>query len=226
LELNTLNNDLLLNKKCYYYFHNDINKDNNNDINFYLKNLLYNDKNNDDENNNYLIYSYNHQKGLNTFSLFYTYLNFQNNTTQINDNDNINKHIIIIKNKYKLFIENNFLYKYYNIIDDDFISHELKNFIHHNKKMFIFNFKSEKIQKLFINEINYILSLNSSLTRDYLFILCNITNNAKHSEKEGILFYDMNNFIPTSILDENGLNKTRIDYTIFEYIYRDQNNQL
>ena len=68
--------------------------------------------------------------------------------------------------------------------------------------------------------------LQKQFTRDYLFIICNITNNTEPSVKEGISFYDMDNFIPMPILDENGLNKTRIDYTIFEYIYKDQNNQL
>ena len=116
-----------------------------------------------------------------------------------------------------------FLYKYYYIKDN---THELRDFIHHNKKMFIFNFRSEGTHKLFVNEINYILSLNSSLTRDYLFFLCNITNNKKLSVKEGISFYDMNNFTPMPILDKTGLNKTGIDYKIFEYIYRDQNNLL
>ena len=223
LELNTLNNDLLLNKKCYYYFYNLTNEKNNNinDINYYLNNILYND-NNDDENNNYLIYAYNYQKGLNTFPLFNTYLNFQNNSTKLNDYNNLNKHIKIIQNKYKLFIEDYYLYKYYYINDTD----ELNNYYHHNKKFFIFDFKSEGIHKLFVNEINYILSLNSSLNKDYLFVLCNITNNKKLSKKEGISFFDIEYFSPTQILDENGLNKTNIQYKIFEYIYRDQKNLL
>lgn len=223
LELNTLNNDLLLNKKCYYYFYNLTNEKNNNinEINYYLNNILYND-NNDDENNNYLIYAYNYQKGLNTFPLFNTYLNFQNNSTKLNDYNNLNKHIKIIQNKYKLFIEDYYLYKYYYINDTD----ELNNYYYHNKKFFIFDFKSEGIHKLFVNEINYILSLNSSLNKDYLFVLCNITNNKKLSKKEGISFFDIEYFSPTQILDENGLNKTNIQYKIFEYIYRDQKNLL
>lgn len=225
LELNTLNNDLLLNKKCYYYFYNLTNEKNNkineNETNYYLNNILYND-NNDDENNNYLIYAYNYQKGLNTFPLFNTYLNFQNNSTKLNDYNNLNKHIKIIQNKYKLFIEDYYLYRYYYIND----TNELNNYYYHNKKFFIFDFESEGIHRLFVNEINYILSLNSSLNRDYLFVLCNITNNKKLSKKEGISFFDIEYFTPMQILNENELNKTSIQYKIFEYIYRDQNNLL
>ena len=223
IELNTLNNLILLNNNCFYYFYDDKVKNMNiNETNFYLNNILYNNNKNrnDETDNNYLIYSYNYQRGLNTFPLFNIYLIFKNNSTKLKDYNNIHKHIKIIKNKYKIFLNNNYLYKYYYINNDD----ELKKFINYNKNYIIFNFKSEQIHKLFLNEINYFLSLNNSLTGDYIFILSNTSNSTKYSDKEGILFYNPQDFSPVFILSENELNKTNIEFKIFEYIYRDQNN--
>ena len=219
MELNSLNNDILLNKNCYYYFYDD-KKDNNNINNYYLNSILNNNINNDNyNNNNYLIYSYNYQKGLNTFSLFNYYLNFRNNSSKIND-ININNHIKIIQNKYKSFIDDYYLYKYYYINETS----DLNKFIHHNKKFFIFNYKDEDLHKLYINEINYILSINASLSKDYMFILLDINNINKINEKEGISFYDADNFSPNEIIKRNELNKTNILSKIFEYIYKDKNN--
>jgi len=218
-ELNSLNNDLLLNKKCFYHFYND-KEENITENNYYLSNIILN-KNikNDNENKDYLIYSYNYHKGLNTFSLFHTYLNFQNNSTEINDNKNLNKHIKIIQNKYKDFIDNNYLYNYYYINDTQDLS-----FLNHlNKKYFLFNYRNESLHKFFINEINYILSLNNSLNKDYLFILFNI-NYAKSREREGISFYDPDNLSPKEIINKNKLNRTHILNVIFDYIYKDQNH--
>ena len=223
IELNTLNNLILLNNNCFYYFYDDKVKNMNlNETNFYLNNILYNNNKNrnDETDNNYLIYSYNYQRVLNTFPLFNIYLIFKNNSTKLKDYNNIHKHIKIIKNKYKIFLNNNYLYKYYYINNDD----ELKKFINYNKNYIIFNFKSEQIHKLFLNEINYFLSLNNSLTGDYIFILSNTSNSTKYSDKEGILFYNPQDFSPVFILSENELNKTNIEFKIFEYIYRDQNN--
>lgn len=218
-ELNSLNNDLLINKKCFYHFYND-KEENITESNYYLDNIMLN-KNikSDNENRDYLIYSYNYHKGLNTFSLFHTYLNFQNNSTEINDNKNLNKHIKIIQNKYKAFIDDNYLYNYYYIND----TRDLSFFMHLNKKYFIFNYKNESLHKLFINEINYILSLNSSLSKDYLFILFNI-NYPKSREKEGVSFFDPDNFSPKEIVSKNKLNRTYILNVIFDYIYKDQNH--
>ena len=217
LELNTLNNEMLLNKNCYYYFLDKNEKNNeSNETNFYLNNILYNENNNEENLN--LIYSYNYQRGLNTFSLFNSYLNFQNNSTSLNDYNNLNKHIKIIQNKYKYFLINNYLYKYYYAEGGD----KLDRFANYNKNYFLFKYKTESTLKLFKNEIKYILSLNNSLNNDYLFILVNITNNKLESER--IAFYNQHDFIPTDLLKESELNKTNIEYKVFEYIYRDQHN--
>ena len=217
-ELNTLNNDILLNKNCFYYFfHDKQNKNKNeNEKNNFIDKFLF--KENNRENNN-LIFSYNYQRGLNTFSLFNSYLNFKNNSTKLNDYNNLNKHIKIIQNKYKSFINDNYLYKYYYINSKD----ELKKFINHNKNYFIFKYKTSKTYKLYINEINYILSLNNSLNNNYLFILFNISSKY---EKEKISFFTPHDFIPVEIVNEKEFNKTYIEYKIFEYIYRDQHNMI
>ena len=217
LELNSLNNELLLNKKCFYYFYND-KEENITGSNYYLNNIILNRNiKNEDENKDYLIYSYNYHKGLNTFSLFHTYLNFQNNSTEINDDENVNKHIKIIQNKYKSFIDDKYLYNYYYINDTS----DLILFMHLNKKYFIFKYRKDSLHQLFINEINYILSLNNSLSKDYLFILFNI-NDAKN-KKEGISFYNPDYDLPKEIINKKELNRTNILNAIFEYIYKDQN---
>ena len=216
LELNTLNNEILVNNNCYYYFiDKNLKDENKEETNFYLNNILFNDNNNEENNN--LIYSYNYQRGLNTFALFNSYLNFQKNSTNLNDYNNLNKHINIIQNKYKSFIINNYLYKYYYAEGGD----TLDRFANHNKKFFLFKYNTDQTLKLYKNEINYILSLNNSLTNDYLFVLVNISN--KKYDSERIAFYDSHDFVPVEIVNSRGLNKTNIEYKIFEYIYRDQN---
>ena len=222
IELNTLNNQILQNNNCYYYFYDKKTEENKNIIknNFYLNNILFNEKKEDNEDINYLIYAYNYQRGLNTFSLFNSYLNFQNNSTNINDYNNINKHIKIIQNKYKLFINNNYLYKYYNIDKD----YELDNFANHNKNYFLFYYKTEQAYKFYLNEINYILSLNNSLTIDYLFILVNITLGTKYTDTERISYFEKHDFFPTEIVKTKDFNKTNIENKLFEYIYKTQNN--
>ena len=221
MDLNTLNNQILQNNNCYFYFYNEKTEENKIIIenNFYLDNIIFNEKKEDNENNNYLIYSYNFQRGLNTFSLFYSYLNFKNNSTNIKDYNNINKHIKIIQNKYKLFINNYYLYKYYNIDKD----YELDNFANHNKNLFLFYYKTEQVFKFYINEINYILSLNNSLIYDYLFILVNITLGTKYTDTERISYYNPHDFFPTEIVKTKDLNKTHIENKLFEYIYKTQN---
>ena len=222
IELNTLNNQILQNNNCYYYFYDEKNEENRGvfENNIYLNNILSNENKDDNENNNYLIYAYNYQRGLNTFPLFNSYLNFQNNSTNINDFNNLNKHIQIIKNKYKLFINNNYLYKYYNIDKD----YNLDNFANHNKNYYLFYYKTEQIYKFYLNEINYILSLNNSLIYDYLFILVNITLGTKYTDTERISYYNLQDFFPTEIVKTKDLNKTNIENKLFEHIYKTQNN--
>ena len=217
-ELNTLNNDILLNKNCFYYVYTDNNEKNKNESYNFINNILFNENDRDNENEN-LIFAYNYQRGLNTFSLFNSYLKFKNNSTNINDYNNINKHIKIIQNKFKSFINDNYLYKYYYINSKN----DLKNFINHNKNYFIFKYKTTKTYKLYINEINYILSLNNSLSNNYLFLLFNISTKY---EKEKISFFTPHDFIPIEIVGEKDFNKTYIEYKIFEYIYRDQHNMI
>ena len=222
IELSTLNPDIILNKRCYYFFKEK--KINLNDIdkgNFYLKHTLYKKSN---EIGDYLIYSYNYQKGLNTFSLFSSYLFNINNLTKINDlnnaNINTNKNIKIIRNKFKNFLDENYLYKYYLINDE----REIYGFSQYEKKIFVFYHNNNELVKFYIDEINYILSLNHSLNCDYLFVLFNITN--KFDRKKRLTFFNTEDFDNTILLMEDELNKTSVESTILEYISKDRKHEL
>ena len=221
VDLISLIPDIVLSKKCYYFF-----KDENTTLNlidknnFYLKHAL-NEKRN--EIGDYLIYSYNYQKGMNSFPLFNSYLHLQNNLTKINDmgNININKIIKTIRYKFKVFVEENYYYKYHYIYN----SLEVSGFRRYDKKMFIFYYDTPELEKFYINEINYILSLNHSLVCDYLFILYNSINEID-TENKRLSFFDMEDFESTVLLTKNELNKESIESKIFEYISKDRKHQL
>ena len=223
LEINHVNNDIVLNNKCFYFFKNEkINLDLKKSNNFYLKYALL-DKNG--QFGDYLIYSYNYQKGLNTFNLFNSYLNIKNNFSKIDEFDKsntyIDKNLKIIKNKYKIFLEENYLYKYYYINNSD----DVYNFTYYGKKLFIFYYEKLELEKFYIDEINYILSLNSSLNCDYLFILFNTTNDIFNRRKR-LSFFNMEFYDDTVLLNQNDLNKTSLESKILEYIYKDRKHLL
>ena len=223
LEINHVNNDIVLNSKCFYFFKNEkINLDLIESNNFYLKHALLDKKG---QFGDYLIYSYNYQKGLNTFNLFNSFLNIRNNFSKINEFDKSNKYIDknlkIIKNKYKIFLEENYLYKYYYINDSDAVY----NFTYYGKKLFIFYFQTPDLEKFYIDEINYILSLNSSLNCDYLFLLFNTTNDI-FNRRKSLSFFNMEFYDDTVLLYQNEMNKTSIESKIFEYIYKDRKHLL
>ena len=223
LEINHVNNDIVLNNKCFYFFKNEkINLDLKKSNNFYLKYALL-DKNG--QFGDYLIYSYNYQKGLNTFNLFNSYLNIKNNFSKIDEFDKsntyIDKNLKIIKNKYKIFLEENYLYKYYYINDSD----DVYNFTYYGKKLFIFYYEKFELEKFYIDEINYILSLNSSLNCDYLFILFNTTNDI-FNRRKSLSFFNMEFYDDTVLLNQNDLNKTSLESKILEYIYKDRKHLL
>ena len=223
LEINHANNDIVLNNKCFYFFKNEkINLDLKKSNNFYLKYALL-DKNG--QFGDYLIYSYNYQKGLNTFNLFNSYLNIKNNFSKIDEFDKsntyIDKNLKIIKNKYKIFLEENYLYKYYYINNSD----DVYNFTYYGKKLFIFYYEKLELEKFYIDEINYILSLNSSLNCDYLFILFNTTNDIFNRRKR-LSFFNMEFYDDTVLLNQNDLNKTSLESKILEYIYKDRKHLL
>ena len=223
LEINHVNNDIVLNNKCFYFFKNEkINLDLKKSNNFYLKYALL-DKNG--QFGDYLIYSYNYQKGLNTFNLFNSYLNIKNNFSKIDEFDKsntyIDKNLKIIINKYKIFLEENYLYKYYYINNSD----DVYNFTYYGKKLFIFYYEKLELEKFYIDEINYILSLNSSLNCDYLFILFNTTNDIFNRRKR-LSFFNMEFYDDTVLLNQNDLNKTSLESKILEYIYKDRKHLL
>ena len=223
LEINHVNNDIVLNNKCFYFFKNEkINLDLKKSNNFYLKYALL-DKNG--QFGDYLIYSYNYQKGLNTFNLFNSYLNIKNNFSKIDEFDKsntyIDKNLKIIINKYKIFLEENYLYKYYYINNSD----DVYNFTYYGKKLFIFYYEKFELEKFYIDEINYILSLNSSLNCDYLFILFNTTNDIFNRRKR-LSFFNMEFYDDTVLLNQNDLNKTSLESKILEYIYKDRKHLL
>ena len=223
LEINHVNNDIVLNNKCFYFFKNEkINLDLKKSNNFYLKYALL-DKNG--QFGDYLIYSYNYQKGLNTFNLFNSYLNIKNNFSKIDEFDKsntyIDKNLKIIKNKYKIFLEENYLYKHYYINNSD----DVYNFTYYGKKLFIFYYEKLELEKFYIDEINYILSLNSSLNCDYLFILFNTTNDIFNRRKR-LSFFNMEFYDDTVLLNQNDLNKTSLESKILEYIYKDRKHLL
>ena len=221
LELNVVSNDIVLNNRCYYFFKDEIidmgEIDKNN---FYLKQALYGKKG---EIGEYSIYSYNYQKGLNTFNLFGTFLHIQNNYSKIgefNDSNSL-KYIQIIKNKYKNFLDENYLYKYYYINN----SEEVYNFSYYDKKLFIFYHQTYELRKFYIEEINYILSLNHSLNCNYLFILFN-TSNEKVNKRKRVSFYNLENYDNTVLLMEEELNTISIESKILEYINKDRKHLL
>ena len=186
-----------------------------------MYNIINNGNNeNIDNNNNYLIYTYNYQKGLNTFSLFKSYLNMINNTIiKVATSVNNYKNIKIIEKKYRSFINKNYLYKYY-----DFNEENKQILYQQNKKLFIFLFSNEKVHKLFINIINKIANFNSDLYDKYLFVLFSNTKYKAEEEiginmENAVILFDLqtlDNINVTEPYDE--LNNTYIEHQIFNTI--------
>jgi hypothetical protein len=149
----------------------------------------------------------------------------QNNNSKINefnDNDiNIDKNIKIIKNKYKIFLNENFLYKYYYINNEN----GLKNFNYFNQRLFIFYFQTPELEKFYIDEIKYILSLNHSLISDYLFVLFNTTTE-KVDKYKRVSFFNMQEYENKMLLYKHELNKTNLESKILEYINKDRKHLL
>ena len=223
MEINTINSDIVMNKKCFYFFKNDkINIDLINKNNFYLKHALFEKTG---KFGDYLIYSYNYQSGLNSFNLFGTFLLLQNNYSKIsefnNNNANINKNIKIIKNKYKIFLNENFLYKYYYINNNN----DLKKFNYFDQKLFIFYFQTPELEKFYIDEIKYILSWNHSLISDYLFVLFNTTTE-KVDKYKRVSFFNIQDYENKMLLYKHELNKTNLESKILEYINKDRKHLL
>ena len=223
MEINTINSDIVMNKKCFYFFKNDkINKELIDKNNFYLKHALFEKSGGFGD---YLIYSYNYQSGLNSFNLFGTFLLLQNNYSKIsefnNNNANINKNIKIIKNKYKIFLNENFLYKYYYINNEN----DLKKFNYFDQKLFIFYFQTPELEKFYIDEIKYILSWNHSLISDYLFVLFNTTTE-KVDKYKRVSFFNIQDYENKMLLYKHELNKTNLESKILEYINKDRKHLL
>ena len=223
MEINTINSDIVMNKKCFYFFKNDkINAEYLNKNNIYLKHALYEKSGGFGD---YLIYSYNYQSGLNSFNLFGTFLLLQNNYSKIsefnNNNANLNKNIKIIKNKYKIFLNENFLYKYYYINNEN----DLKKFNYFDQKLFIFYFQTPELEKFYIDEIKYILSWNHSLISDYLFILFNTTTE-KVDKYKRVSFFNIQDYENKMLLYKHELNKTNLESKILEYINKDRKHIL
>ena len=223
MEINTINSDIVMNKKCFYFFKNDkINKELIDKNNFYLKHALFEKSGGFGD---YLIYSYNYQSGINSFNLFGTFLLLQNNYSKIsefnNNNANINKNIKIIKNKYKIFLNENFLYKYYYINNEN----DLKKFNYFDQKLFIFYFQTPELEKFYIDEIKYILSWNHSLISDYLFVLYNTTTE-KVDKYKRVSFFNIQDYENKMLLYKHELNKTNLESKILEYINKDRKHLL
>ena len=223
MEINTINSDIVMNKKCFYFFKNDkINKELIDKNNFYLKHALFEKSGGFGD---YLIYSYNYQSGINSFNLFGTFLLLQNNDSKINEfnnnNENINKNIKIIKNKYKIFLNENFLYKYYYINNEN----DLKKFNYFDQKLFIFYFQTPELEKFYIDEIKYILSWNHSLISDYLFVLFNTTTE-KVDKYKRVSFFNIQDYENKMLLYKHELNKTNLESKILEYINKDRKHLL
>ena len=223
MEINTINSDIVMNKKCFYFFKNvKINAEYINKNNIYLKHALYEKSGGFGD---YLIYSYNYQSGLNSFNLFGTFLLLQNNYSKIsefnNNNANINKNIKIIKNKYKIFLNENFLYKYYYINNEN----DLKKFNYFDQKLFIFYFQTPELEKFYIDEIKYILSWNHSLISDYLFVLFNTTTE-KVDKYKRVSFFNIQDYENKMLLYKHELNKTNLESKILEYINKDRKHLL
>ena len=217
--------DIIVNKKCYYFFKNDnisINDIDKNNI--YLRHVL---KGKDNEINDFQLYSYHYHKGFNTFPLFNAYLQMQKNLTKIDDdfksaNVNNNKISKIIKNKFKLFLDENYLPKYFSF-NDPYDAYNTLN--EYERKMFIFYYETEELKKFYIDEINYIFSLNHSFNSDYLFTLFNTTN-TKVDKKKRLTFISYENFDNIVLLKEGEINKTSVESKILEYIDKDRKHEI
>ena len=217
--------DIIVNKKCYYFFKNDnisINDIDKNNI--YLRHVL---KGKDNEINDFQLYSYHYHKGFNTFPLFNAYLQMQKNLTKIDDdfksaNVNNNKISKIIKNKFKLFLDENYLPKYFSFNDPYDAFNTLNEY---ERKMFIFYYETEELKKFYIDEINYIFSLNHSINSDYLFTLFNTTN-TKVDKKKRLTFISYENFDNIVLLKEGEINKTSVESKILEYIDKDRKHEI
>lgn len=217
--------DIIVNKKCYYFFKNDnisINDIDKNNI--YLRHVL---KGKDNEINDFQLYSYHYHKGFNTFPLFNAYLQMQKNLTKIDDdfksaNVNNNKISKIIKNKFKLFLDENYLPKYFSFNDPYDAFNTLNEY---ERKMFIFYYETGELKKFYIDEINYIFSLNHSINSDYLFTLFNTTN-TKVDKKKRLTFISYENFDNIVLLKEGEMNKTSVESKILEYIDKDRKNEI
>lgn len=218
VNINSLNSLIINKDDCNFFFvdRESLTKIKKN--NSFLYNIINNG--NSDNNNNYLIYTYNYQKGLNTFSLFKPYLNMINDTKiKVSSSINNYKNIKIFEKKYRSFINKNYLYKYY------YFNDESKNTIfQQNKKIFFFSFSNEKFHKLFTNTINKIVNFNSDLYDKYLFVLY---NNAKNNSEEevginienAVVLFDletMDNINVTESYDE--LNNTYVESQIINII--------
>jgi len=221
ININSLNSLVINKNDCHYFF---VDKESLFKIkknNTFIYNVLNNGKNDiKDNNNNYLIYTYNYQKGLNTFSLFKSYLNMVNNTkNKVTTSVNNYKNIKIMEKKYKSFININYLYKYY------YYNAENKEIIfQQNKKLFIFLFSNEKVHKLFINTINKILNFNPDLYVKYLFVLF---SNEKYKAEEEIgvnmtntvILFDLQTFDNINVTKPNDeLNNTYLEFQIISTI--------
>ena len=225
VDLISLSSDIVLNKKCYYFFKNDsLNINNIDKSNIYLRHAL--DRKNN-EINDYLIYSYNYQKGFSTFSLFNAYLLMQTNLTKIDNdfkNTNINnaKNSKIIKNKFNIFLDENYLPKYFDINDSKDI---YSSFNGYERKMFLFYYNNTDLKKFYIDEINYIFSLNHTINSNYLFVLFNTTNN-KVNKKARLSFFNLEGYENIFLLKEGEVNKTSVESKILEYIDKDRKNEI
>ena len=221
ININSLNSLVINKDDCYFFFvdRESLLKIKKNDS--FVYNIINNGNNeNNDNNNNYLIYTYNYQKGLNTFSLFKSYLNMINNT-KIKATPSVNnyKNIKIMERKYRSFINKNYLYKYY-----DFNEENKKIIYQQNKKLFIFLFSNEKVHKLFINTINKIVNFNSDLYDKYLFVLF---SNIKYKAEEeigvdmenGVILFDLQTLDNINVTEPNDeLNNTYLELQIFNTI--------
>ena len=232
--INADNFGLVNDNNCFYYFYNNEEKEKTSDdvndlTDKYLEKLLTNNDN--------LIFSYNNQKGLNTFILFDNYMNLfmsQKNFIQTSEQSLVNvtnysKHFkefkITFNEKYKTFIEDNYLYKYYKANEKNF-----GFFVGMKKKMFIFSYNNITQENIFITEINKLLAIDNTLNKNYLFILNNISSINDETFNEsynqfGVSFIDNENFVDKTIIDDiNQLNITSLNEKLNEFIEKDKAN--
>ena len=230
ININSLNSLIIDKDDCFFFFVDreslfKIRKNNS-----FLYNIINNGNNDNDNNNNYLIYTYNYQKGLNTFSLFKSYINMVNNTKiKVTTSVNNYKNIKIIEKKYRSFINKYYLFKYY-----DFSTESKKVLFQQNKKLFIFLFSNEKIHKLFINTINKILNFNSDLYDKYLFVLFSNTKYKAEEEigvnmENAVILFDLQTLDNINVTEPNDeLNNTYLElqiiYTI-QFLDEIENNE-